>query len=156
MNISRPFQQGQHFATFYCHLAITVFSSSNNKNGLKCNAYNLGNNYWDSHFLPNEKLFIYCIDKTSDSMFQRVVTLSSFDQDWWWNPIVQFMDVHIILQLIVTDTWKTWADAVLLLWLLKHLSQKTVFLGASPTQMIPSRQVLRSDMLREYCTLYDG
>lgn len=83
-------------------------------------------NYWDSHFLPHEKLFIYCIDKTSDSMFQRVVTLSSFDQDWWWNSIVQFMDVHIILQLIVADTWKTRADAVLLLWLLKHLSQKTV------------------------------
>ena len=113
-------------------------------------------NYWDSHFLPHEKLFIYCIDKTSDSMFQRVVTLSSFDQDWWWNSIVQFMDVHIILQLIVADTWKTRADAVLLLWLLKHLSQKTVFLGASPTQMIPSRQVLTSDMLRKCCTLYDG
>jgi len=58
VNISRPFQQGQHFATFYCHLAITVFSSSNNKNGLKCNAYNLGNNYWDSHFLPWEIIYL--------------------------------------------------------------------------------------------------
>lgn len=154
MSISRTFQQGQHIAPFYCHLAITVFSSSNNRNGLKCNAYNLGNNYWDSHFLPNEKLFIYCIDKTRDSVSKGCHTFK-----FWPRLMLEF---HCTvygrphLQLIVTDTWKTWADAVLLLWLLKHLSQKTVLLGASPTQMIPSRQVLTSDLLRECCTLYDG